>query len=107
MKCDAYTAERIGLSWLHSALAPVSDFGRRAQDTESLFGPGDGPAALARCSQIVRLAQALQPDGVGHLRAALRHVPDPVDVVARANAGEALDDVDFFSLAASSTRSMP
>lgn len=98
MRCDALTAERIGVPWLRGALAPSGDFGRRAEDAARPFGPGDEAAARARCEQIVALAAQLSPDGVAHVRAALRRAPEPVDIVSRATVGDALTDVDFFEI---------
>jgi hypothetical protein len=98
MNCDARTAERIGAAWLRAALAPAGDFGRRAEDAAPPYGPRDGPAARARCAQIVGLAAQLAPDGVTHVRDALRRAPDPVDTVSRATVGDALSDVDFFEI---------
>jgi DNA mismatch repair protein MutS2 len=92
------SAERIGATWLRAALAPVSDFGRRAEDAAQTFGPADAAAAQARCGQVVELAGQLDPDGVAHLRAALRRAPDPTDIVSRAKVGDALGDVDFFEI---------
>jgi hypothetical protein len=96
MKLDAQTAERIGANWLRGALAPASDFGRRAEDAARPYGPGDTEAARARCAQIVELAERLTSGGVAHLRAALRRAPDPTDIVSRAMVGDVLGDVDFF-----------
>ena len=98
MKCDALTAERIGAAWLHGALAPAGDFGRRAQDAAPPFGPGDEAVARRRCAQIVDLAARLDPDGVAHVRSMVRRAPDPTDIVSRATAGDPLSDVDFFEL---------
>jgi len=95
---DPQTAERIGASWLRDALAPVSDFGRRADDAARPFRPGDEAAAQARCAQVIHLAERLRPDGVARLRAGLRRVSDPADIVSRATVGDPLTDVDFFEL---------
>jgi hypothetical protein len=98
MTGDAWTQEQIGALWLRAALAPAGDFGRRAEDAAQLYGPGDEVVARARCAQIVALAESLDRDGVAHVRAALRRAPDPIEIVSRANAGDALGDVDFFEL---------
>jgi hypothetical protein len=98
LKLDAQSAQRIGAAWLRIALAPASDFGRRAEDAAQPFGPGDGAAARARCAQVVRLAECLRPDGVARLRSALRRAPDPTEIISRATVGDPLGDVDFFEL---------
>jgi DNA mismatch repair protein MutS2 len=98
VKLDALTAERVGADWLRTALAPVSDFGRRAEDAAGPFGPDDGEAARARCAQVASLAERLQPDGLAGLRAALRRAPDPTGIISRATVGDPLSDVDFFEL---------
>jgi hypothetical protein len=98
LKLDVLTAERIGANWLRAALAPVSDFGRRAEDVARPFGPDDRAAALGRCTQIARLAESLRPDGMAHLRAALRRAPDPTGIISRATVGDPLSDVDFLEL---------
>ena len=95
---DATTAERIGLRWLESALAPVGAFGRDADDATPPYGPGDETRARAEIADVVALARQLDRDGVGRLRAALRAVPEPGPIVARARAGDALTDVDFYEL---------
>jgi hypothetical protein len=95
---DALTAERIGLTWLRSAVAPVGAFGRRHDDAIAPYGPGDEARALAEIEDVVALAQRLDRDGVARLRAALRDVPEPSAIVARARAGDPLNDVDFYEL---------
>ncbi len=98
MRCDAFTAERIGADWLRAAVAPAGDLGRCAEEAARPYVSGDEAAATARCAEIVALAQRLEPDGAAHVRAALRRAPDPTGVVSRATLGDALDDVDFFEL---------
>jgi hypothetical protein len=98
MKLDAETGARIGAAWLRAAVAPASDFGRRAEDAARPFTAGDEAAARRRCAQIVSLAGRLEPDGVAHVRAALRRAPDPAEIVSRARLGDPLSDVDFFEI---------
>ncbi|MFN2461039.1 MAG: hypothetical protein ABR591_10175 [Candidatus Velthaea sp.] len=98
MRADALTAERIGLDWLRAAVAPVSESGRTAEDGAMLFGPADGAAARSSCADVLRLSERLRPDGVAHLRAALRRAPEPRDILERARMGDALSDVDLFAL---------
>ena len=95
---DAVTAERIGLIWLRAAVAPVGSFGRRHDESIAPYGPGNEMRARAEIAEIVALAERLESDGVLRLRAALRAVPEPSPIVARARAGDALTDVDFYEL---------
>jgi DNA mismatch repair protein MutS2 len=98
LKVDAFTAERIGLDWLHEAVAPVGAFGRRHDESIALYGPGDEARAQAEICAVVALAAPLDGDGVARLRAALRAVPEPTPIVARVRVGDALSDVDFYEL---------
>jgi DNA mismatch repair protein MutS2 len=98
LRADAITAERIGLAWLRTAVAPVGAFGRRLDETIAPYGPGDESRARAEIADVVALAERLERDGVGRLRAALRAVPEPTPIVARARVGDALTDVDFYEL---------
>ncbi|MEO7039047.1 MAG: hypothetical protein ABI186_03345 [Candidatus Elarobacter sp.] len=95
---DGTTAERVGLGWLQAALAPVGAFGRAADDATPPYGPGDEARARAEIADVVALAKRLDAGGVSRLRAALRAVPEPGPIVARARAGDALGDVDFYEL---------
>ena len=95
---DPTTAERIGLTWLRAAVAPVGAFGRRHDDATAPYGPGDEARAHAEIAAVVALAARLDPDGVARLRAALRAVPEATPIVARARAGDTLSDVDFYEL---------
>ncbi|HYW53287.1 MAG TPA: hypothetical protein VE826_04905 [Dongiaceae bacterium] len=95
---DATTAERIGLVWLRAAVAPVGAFGRRHDEAIAPYGPGDEARALAEISDVVALAARLDAGEVPRLRAALRAVPEPSPIVARARAGDVLADVDFYEL---------
>jgi DNA mismatch repair protein MutS2 len=95
---DDATAERIGLGWLRAALAPVGAFGRLHDESTAPYGPGDEERAQAEIADVVELARVLDRDGVARLRAALRAVPEPGPIVARARAGDPLDDVDFYEL---------
>jgi len=98
MKTDALTAERIGLTWLRAAIAPVGAFGRRHDETIAPYGPGDELRAHAEIADVAELAARLERDGVTRLRAALRAVPEPSAIVARARAGDPLNDADFYEL---------
>jgi len=95
---DEQTAERIGLTWLRAALAPAGAFGRRHADASAPYGPGDEARARAEIADVVALAKRLDRDGVARVRAALRAVPEATPIVARARAGDALSDVDFYEL---------
>jgi hypothetical protein len=95
---DAATAQRIGLDWLRTAIAPVGGFGRRCDETIAPYGPGDESLARAEIATVVAVAQRLAPDAVARMRAALRAVPEPAPIAARARAGDTLVDVDFYEL---------
>jgi DNA mismatch repair ATPase MutS len=95
---DEHTAERIGLPWLRAAVAPVGAFGRRHDEAIEPYRPGDEMRARDEIGHAVALAAALDPDGVVRVRAALRAVPEPAPILARARAGDALDDADFYEL---------
>ncbi|HEY0395710.1 MAG TPA: hypothetical protein VGD01_14520 [Candidatus Elarobacter sp.] len=98
MKADAFTAERIGLDWLRTAVAPVGAFGRRHDATIAPYGPGDEARAHTEIGEVVALAERLERDDVPGLRAALRAVPEPGPIVSRARAGDTLTDVDLYEL---------
>jgi DNA mismatch repair ATPase MutS len=98
MNLDAVTAERIGVTWLHAALAPVGAFGRRLDDRIAPYGPGDEVRAREEIAAIVSLAAQLDRDGVARLRSALRALPEPSAILARVRVGDALSDVDFHEL---------
>ena len=98
MIVDEQTAERIGLTWLRAALAPAGAFGRRHDDACVPYGPGDEARARTEIADVVALAHRLDRDGVARVRAALRAVPEATPIVARARAGDALTDVDFYEL---------
>jgi hypothetical protein len=95
---DATTAERIGLTWLRAALEPVGAFGRRHDAAIAPYGPDDAAPALAEITAVIALADRLEPGGVARVRAALRAVPEPSPILARARAGDPLTDVDFYEL---------
>jgi hypothetical protein len=99
VNADVLTAERIGLVWLRAAVAPVGAFGRKHDDAIPPYGPGDEPRAHAEIAEVVALAERLDRDGARRVRAALRAVPEPSPIVARARAGDPLTDVDFYELA--------
>jgi hypothetical protein len=95
---DPTTAQRIGLDWLRAAIAPVGAFGRRYDETIAAYGPGAETLARDEIANVVQVAEVLTPDAVARMRAALRAVPEPSPIAARARAGEALVDVDFYEL---------
>jgi hypothetical protein len=97
-RVDELTAERIGVTWLRAALAPVGAFGRRYDDATLPYGPGDEARAHAEIADVVALAEGIDGDGVTRVRAALRAVPEATPIVARARAGDSLNDVDFYEL---------
>lgn len=95
---DPVSAERVGLAWLRSAVEPVGAFGRRHDDTIAPYGPGDEARARDEMDEVVALAGVLDVDGTARVRAALRAVPEPTPILARARAGDPLGDVDFYEL---------
>ena len=95
---DPATAERIGLTWLRAAVEPVGAFGRRHDETIAPYGPGDENKARTEIAGVDALARALDADGVARVRAALRAIPEPSAILARARAGDPLTDVDFYEL---------
>jgi DNA mismatch repair protein MutS2 len=99
VQVDPLTAERIGLVWLRAAVAPVGAFGRRHDESVAPYGPGDETRARDEIAEVVALAERLDRDGVARVRAALRAVPEPGPILARARAGDPLSDVDFYELA--------
>ncbi len=98
MIVDAATEPRIGLDWLRAAIAPVGAFGRRYDETVAAYGHGSEAFAQAEIATVVAVAALLGPDAVARMRAALRAVPEPTPIAARARAGDALVDVDFYEL---------
>jgi DNA mismatch repair protein MutS2 len=98
VRIDALSAERIGLNWLLAAVAPVGGFGRRHDEGIAPYGPGDEARAQAEIADVVALAARLDANEVGAVRAALRAVPEPSPIIARARVGDQLGDVDFYEL---------
>ncbi len=95
---DAVAAERIGLGWLRDAVAPVGAFGRALDEAIAPYAHGDESRAREEIAGGVALAAALDRDGVARLRAELRSVPETAPILARARAGDPLEDVDFYEL---------
>ncbi len=98
MICDDFTAERIGLAALLAAIAPVGDFGRRYADRFVPYGPGDETRATTAIAEVMAIARAMTDDGVAAIRSALRAVPDPAPLLARARGGDVPSDVDLYEL---------
>jgi len=98
MIVDDVTAERIGLHRLRAWLAPVGAFGRAHDAVHPPYAAADAELARAEIAAVFALAAALDRDGVGRIRAALRAVPEPGPIVSRARAGDPLSDVDFYEL---------
>ena len=61
MNADALTAERIGLTWLRAAVAPVGAFGRRHDDAIAPYGPGDEARARTEITEVVGAGGAVGP----------------------------------------------
>jgi hypothetical protein len=98
MIVDVTTAQRIGLDWLRAAVAPVGAFGRRHDETIAPYGPGAEALAQAEIANVVAIAGLVTPDAIARMRAALRAIPEPTPIAARARAGDSLVDVDFYEL---------
>ena len=98
MIADPLTYAAIGGDWLDAALAPQSDFGRRAASRERYYVPGEEGAAGERARRTVALAAAFDAPALERLREAIRWCPDPTAIAARAGAGDSLADADFFEL---------
>ncbi|HTJ26813.1 MAG TPA: hypothetical protein VMA36_11695 [Candidatus Limnocylindria bacterium] len=98
MNVDAVGAERVGLTWLRAALAPVGAFGRRVDERIAPYGPGDEARAEGEIAAAVTLAARLDHASVARLRAALRAIPEPAPILGRMRLGEALSDADFHEL---------
>jgi hypothetical protein len=95
---DDASAERIGLPWLHAALAPVGACGRRADERRSPYQPGDEAKAAAEIGEAVALAACLAESVVARLRAALRALAEPGALVSRLRLGEPISDADLLEL---------
>jgi DNA mismatch repair protein MutS2 len=89
----------IGADWLLEATVPASAFGRRQRARERAFRRGDERAARQALTCVERIARAVTPEALEALCAAFGGAPDPRAVVARAQAGDILGDVDFFEIA--------
>lgn len=98
MIVDAATHAAIGGVWLDAALAPRSDFGRRAASRERAYASGEEAQAAERARVTVALAAAFDAAALERVRDAIRWCPDPTSIAARAAAGDPLTDADFFEL---------
>ena len=98
MIVDAATHAAIGGVWLDAALAPRSDFGRRAAARERGYAPGEEAQAAERARVTVAFATAFDAAALELVREAIRWCPDPTSIATRASAGDPLADVDFFEL---------
>jgi DNA mismatch repair protein MutS2 len=83
---------------LHAALAPAGEFGRRRRAAEVAYGPGDEKAARLAIGSVAAVARAASADALAELAVTLGGAPDPSGALARAAAGDVLEDVDFFEL---------
>lgn len=95
---DSTTAASVQVSWLHAALDPVSEAGKRAAQTIAPYKPGEERAAQANAQRIVELAQTIAGEHVDAMRDALRTAPDPVEAIARAGMGGVLTDANLLEL---------
>jgi hypothetical protein len=95
---DASTASALQLAWLHQALEPVSEFGRRAYARVAPFRPGEETQAQERAGEIASSAQTFSAEQIDAMRDALRISPDPLPALSRAGMGEVLDDAQLLEL---------
>jgi hypothetical protein len=85
---DATTASALDAAWLLRAIAPCSDYGRRATAV------GDVPDARAIAADAGSFAAA----SLDALTETLRGAPDIEPALARAGVGDALDDAAFLEI---------
>lgn len=102
---DARTAftepagEAIGATWLLAAIAPGGALGRAASERGTRrFLRGDEAAARTAIERVDALAREVDAARLAALRATIAGAPDITPVLARASAGAALGDVDFFEI---------
>ena len=95
---DPITSSALQVSWLHEALAPVSEPGRRADAATAPFRPGREDEAQARARSIVEWSAFLDAERVDAMRDALRSAPDPLSAISRAAMGDTLEDAQFLEL---------
>ncbi len=95
---DALTMSALQTSFLHQALQPASEFGRRAFDALAPFCPGQESLAASHSAYVADLAVRLQSADVDAIREALAAAPDPQSAIARISMGDALDDSHLLTL---------
>ncbi len=84
---DETTAGALDVAWLSRAIAPVGEYGRRASGL-----------AVPDARAIADDAAALDASTLDALQDALRRAPDVASALARAGAGDALEDAAFLEL---------
>ena len=95
---DATTAGALNVAWLHAALEPAGEAGRRAAESIAPFRPGEETQARERAQTIVALAQRIERQHVDAMRDALRTAPDPISAISRAGMGGILSDANLLEL---------
>ncbi len=95
---DAAAAEALEFGWLREQIAPAGAYGRRVFGALRAFVPGDEARAAQAAERIVRAAATLEPERIDALARRLRATPDVTPAIARAAAGDVLDDPDFLEL---------
>jgi DNA mismatch repair protein MutS2 len=95
---QAQAREMIGVDWIEAEIAPVSVFGRRCRAGERLHRPGDERIAHEAIARVFEAARRISQRTLAALRRALTDAPDPRGIIARVDAGEIVNDVDFFEL---------
>ncbi len=95
---DSVTAQALDFAWLVRAVAPASEYGRRAFAELAPFATGEEMRASQRSSVIDALARAAGIERLDAVRDALRAAPDASGAIARASMGDVLGDAALFEL---------
>ncbi len=95
---DATSASALQTAWLHAALEPASDFGRRVYLQIVPFRPGQEEQARRHAESIAQLAHTMDAQRIDAMRDALRSSPDPVPAISRAAMNDVLEDAQLLEL---------
>jgi hypothetical protein len=95
---DAVTVQALDFAWLHKAVAPASEYGRRVFEEIRPFAGGEERKAFARATQIAELAAAADDERLDAVRDVMRLAPDAAGAIARASMGDVLEDAQLFEL---------
>ncbi len=91
---DAKTASALQTAWLHAALEPVSEFGRRAYAQLRPYRPGQEMQARQRACEIADLSAG----DIDAIRETLACAPDPLPAISAAAMGNDLEDAHLLEL---------